>query len=550
MARTKKFLASSAGMKTTRSFYRPLKRTSLPSYPSLNNSINIARPKRVQVVSSLIHEESTSTPVSDKQHIIQADQPRMQTAPQVSVKSKQIDTFISLDNPIENQETTANTPKSVIGHNSSNNHQLLSSANTEPSAPSYDNYELSQEIEKLEHGVENSIQKDQKIAAQLKEMQQQFEKEKEKMETTIHVLKKEISHQQPLRENKFFSISKELKDITEAMNRLVENEAFDTTSPTVIQPTVITSTGQTSSADISKQIQVIAGKTEASEQPTKESQNAESKPQTESQAITQTDSIAPVNQDTSHTPVKADTVPVADEMKPKPKKRIPKPIAILATTLLLMGCIGGLVWYSFNKKPEVSTQLIQEYLPPDAKTPSPTSAPQEEKKIDSSENKEQTTTPPSPTKVQGATDEKYIESQADVSYDETLWDAFKDPTIGVEINYPKNAVNVVKTETSLTFLRKTGYIFKVQVFETALDVNEYWKSIKANSLNYKIKETTFREEKALFLELEDMSDYPGDRYLIKRGDYVFDVWYATYSNTLSDDDMKRVEVMLNSFKFI
>jgi hypothetical protein len=131
-----------------------------------------------------------------------------------------------------------------------------------------------------------------------------------------------------------------------------------------------------------------------------------------------------------------------------------------------------------------------------------------------------------------------------------LWDAFKDPTIGVEVNYPKNAVNVVKTETSLTFLRKNGYIFKIQVYETALDVAEYWKSIKANSLNYKVKETTFREETALFLELEDIAEYPGDRYLVKRGDFVYDVWYATYSKTLSDDDVKRVEIMLNSFKFL
>ncbi len=41
------------------------------------------------------------------------------------------------------------------------------------------------------------------------------------------------------------------------------------------------------------------------------------------------------------------------------------------------------------------------------------------------------------------------------------------------------------------------------------------------------------------LKLEDFAQYPGDKYLVKKDDRIYDIWYATYSNTLADDDAKH-----------
>jgi hypothetical protein len=217
--------------------------------------------------------------------------------------------------------------------------------------------------------------------------------------------------------------------------------------------------------------------------------------------------------------------------------------------LILAGAIGGGLWFTLSKKTEVSETLLQEYLPEDAQNAEQVT---EEIQEDSGseENAESQNQEETQPETKGVSDYKYAESQADVSFAETFWDTFKDGSLGVEISYPKNSVNVVKTESSITFLRKTGYIFKIQIIETALTEKEYWKFIKASSLNYKVTETTFREKSALFLELEDISEYPGDKYLVKDGDLIYEIWYATYSDNLTDDDAKRIDIMLNSLKFI
>jgi hypothetical protein len=227
--------------------------------------------------------------------------------------------------------------------------------------------------------------------------------------------------------------------------------------------------------------------------------------------------------------------------------KIPKPIMIVATTIIVVTAISGTIWFTLNRNTEIDTSLLQEYLPEETQL----LVEQEklEKKIEDLPAQSQPEPKNSP-ETMGASDEKYAESQAEISFSETQWETIKDPIMGVQIEYPKNAVNIIKTDSSITLIRKTGYIFKIQITETALNITEYWKLIKASSLNYKVKETTFREKEALFLELEDFSDYPGDKYLVKHNNYIFDIWYATYSNTLSDDDARRIDVVLSSLKFI
>ncbi|PIP53424.1 hypothetical protein COX08_01060 [Candidatus Beckwithbacteria bacterium CG23_combo_of_CG06-09_8_20_14_all_34_8] len=540
MARTKKFLASSSRVKNTRSFYRPLKR--LKSSTTTTNAVNFHTPKRSisrQQISSNDQYPTVSVPYHNNEvnNKLKLNND-VKTTPKINISNP----IISLDD---------NSPKSE------NNTQISDQVydlpeHTEDDNLDFNSHDISEDLNKLEKGMEKSVDKDQEISEEIKTIKEQFDKEKEKMEKTIHVLKKEIEYQQPIRENKFFTISKELQNITQSMNQLLESDSFDTSITPVLQPNVTNSTDQQAiKPTLTEQVKLLAGNsaTNPSDNTSKNELPEKDIKQTDKQntTIPSVESVAITSQNTK--PIVADKV---SDQNQKPKRKIPKPIAILFTTLIIMGIIGGFAWYTFNKKPEVSTQLIQQYMPSDAKTPAPSALPQEEKKINESneENSNDSEKTESVPQVKGASDDKYAQSQADIPYSQTIWDTFKDPTVGIEVNYPQNTVNVVKTESSLTFLRKNGYIFKIQIYETAFDIDEYWKSVKANNLNYNVKKTTFRDEPALFLELEDITEFPGDRYIVKLNDYIYDIWYATYSKNLSDDDVKRVDIMLNSFKFL
>jgi len=543
MARTKKFLANS---NRTRSFYRPLKRINFQSQAPSANSVNFlkAKPVRKAIKSS---DDLTQAEFNQKQDQINTNRTQnfTQLEPETTLskptfsKSRQDLPVISLDlNPVD---------ENIVHEKQS----LPEPANTE--SIDYLNHDITEDLAKLEMGLDKSQEKDEKITKQLKEIQSEFEKEKEIMQKTIHVLKKEIAEQTPIRENKFFTISKELSEINQAMHHLLESEQQEGLGANTIQPTVVNSNPSTMAPNIADQVKIISSgdinKTSSSPVAADQAQNKPETPATTQ--IPGPKSDQEITKDTLTSPPQV--IPADNQAKPdlaKTKKRkIPKPVAIIISTLIITGVIGGSAWYFLNKKPQVNTQLVQQYLPADAASPNPESTDLEEKKIEQSTESAAADQPEATAQVQGASDSQYAESQADVPYAQTVWEIFKDPGVGIEINYPKNTVNAVKTESSITFLRKTGYIFKIQIYETALDINEYWKSIKANSLNYKIKETTFREKPALFLELEDITEYPGDRYLVKNGDYVYDIWYATYGNTVSDDDIKRIEIMLNSFKF-
>src|SRR5690606_1516016 len=108
---------------------------------------------------------------------------------------------------------------------------------------------------------------------------------------------------------------------------------------------------------------------------------------------------------------------------------------------------------------EVDPELVQNYLPPGSATLAPVI-----EQADASQ-----TQPTSEPAVQGvsteatgapsppASDQKYSESQAEISYGETRWETHKDPSFGVHLDYPVNASNLVKTDTSMTVIRKTGY---------------------------------------------------------------------------------------------
>jgi len=556
MARTKKFLASTSASRSSRSFYRPLKRLNSQSVVPSANNVNIFLASRSRKI-TLEENAPKHAPLPPRQTIdIKPDKIRPEKENSAEKDTSYLELkynnppIISLDD--SSPQTSQPPSKAEIEATPRNIDTDSDDFKTSDEPIDYLNHDVSENLERLELGVEKAHERDEKIAKQLKEIQDQYALEKEKMQKTIHILKKEIEHHTPLSENKFFTISKQLSDITQAMNRLLESENWIEQSQKTLQPTISANgvTLQDQTANISEQVKLISGQNNADQKADQNNQTKTTLPEENKQTISNTEKKPEevINTSPASTPIPADKIPESSEKPEKVRRKIPKPLIAVLSTIILTGVIGGIVWYNFNKTPQVDAQLLQEYLPADAKPPEQAPQNQEEKKID--QTSLENPTPPDKSKVQGASDEKYAESQADVAYSDTLWDTFKDPTIGIEVSYPKNTVNVVKTESSLTFLRKTGYIFKIQVYETALEIDEYWKSVKATNLDYSVKETQFRDKEALFLELEDITEYPGDRYIVKNGEFIYDIWYATFSNRISDDDIKRVDIMLNSFKFL
>jgi hypothetical protein len=140
-------------------------------------------------------------------------------------------------------------------------------------------------------------------------------------------------------------------------------------------------------------------------------------------------------------------------------------------------------------------------------------------------------------------------SQTNVSFEETIWETFSDNSLGVRVKYPLNAVKLNKTESNVTFQRKDGYIFKIQRIETGLDLEEYWKQIQATSLKHASSNTTFAGKEALLLEIQETTQYPGNRYLVKLDNAIIDIWFATAGPKFEADDIKRVDEMLKSVAF-
>jgi hypothetical protein len=231
-----------------------------------------------------------------------------------------------------------------------------------------------------------------------------------------------------------------------------------------------------------------------------------------------------------------------DQKKEKPKKKKAKKLLITGAAAAVATIFVSTAASTQVLRPaKVDDQLVQDYL----------SAQSGQVQGAQTENETTTGLNQSPEERQveqlrESAEEKISKVQQDISFETTEWETFNDAMFGILLEYPKNAVKIIKTDSSATFIRKTGYIFKIQRIETALELDEYWKQIKATSLEYQVEETSFKNMKALFLQLKDISNYPGNRYLIKSSDFIYDIWYASPSDKFTDDDIKRAKYMLDS----
>lgn len=211
------------------------------------------------------------------------------------------------------------------------------------------------------------------------------------------------------------------------------------------------------------------------------------------------------------------------------KKSTPKEvkIAVAAGTAAVILFLGGILTNKLTQKPAVNQQLVDSYITETGKV-----------------------------KGAKATDSSFRvpadqgDRNLDLPYDQTQWSQFEDPILNIAIAYPPDLVERLQTGNSITFLRKEGFLVKVQVYNSEDSLTEFWEKQKNSGLQYSVEPFTFIDKEAIHLHLEDQAEYPGDRYLIKNGNQTYDIWYATKSDKFSPDDIKRAKHMLDSFKWL
>jgi len=353
--------------------------------------------------------------------------------------------------------------------------------------------------EMYERVVDYEKDKTKSVEAKVHKLEAEKDEEKRELERQIRELKRELHRTAPLHDTKFFSLTKELSSAISDLNRVVDQTGVPL-AKTSNQPRV-----QPLSSDSLVTAPPVARQVEKPVSPPP-----------------QAPAVVAVQEN------KAETKPVEE---PKVKKNLSKKKVLVTgiTAVLVVGVISGVISTAFMSSSKVDQALVEEYL---------AQAQTEEGAVQGVQ-----TNSSEPTKTADP-------SQADVTFDATVWENYDDGQFGVTMQYPKNAVKFIRTDSSVTFIRKTGYLFKIQRIETSLTLEEYWKQIQATSLNYAVSEEKFKGKDALKLELEDLTDYPGDRYLLKVGNFIYDVWYATPSNNFDADDIKRAEKMLASFSVV
>lgn len=231
-----------------------------------------------------------------------------------------------------------------------------------------------------------------------------------------------------------------------------------------------------------------------------------------------------------------EVIKVEEEAEAAKKKGVTKGkvVKTVVASLLIFGVIGGAGVVHWFSKPEVDEALVSQYINQAGMVAGA--------QISQAPGTELSPSPPAEETADPLNDE--------VSLEQTKWETFQEPILGVQLQYPVNASKMNKTDSSVTFLRKTGYLLKIQRVETALEIENYWDQIKASQMNYSIETSTFRAKRALHLTLNDITDYPGNRYLVRTDKYIYDVWYATDSEKFNDDDIARVKRMLSSLAIV
>lgn len=367
----------------------------------------------------------------------------------------------------------------------------------------------SEKVELMEEQLLNEQRKAARLAHEMDLLKAEFEREKEKLEKNVKELKKELYRSAPLQDNRFFSLSRELKEaigqietISADLHQTLPTPAPVNTAPPV-QPILKPSTVEAPPP--------VAAATKPPSQP---------ELKIVKRPVEKTEPV----QEAIQNPAEIDAEKPKTSIKKKKKKlAITGAAAVTIMVILSAGASSALL-----SNPKVDESLVQEYLGQDGQ-------------VQGSTNEDG-----SPAQSPKKDNQELLFSS--VPFDQTIWETFSDPIFGVSTEYPVNASEMVKTDSNVTFRRLNGFIFKIQRVDTSLNLDDYWTQIKASNLEHEVDRKTFKGKDALHLTLTEKTDYPGDRYLIKNGEVIFDVWYAKASDKLTQDDVKRAEKMLESFR--
>lgn len=362
----------------------------------------------------------------------------------------------------------------------------------------------------LNHEITNEQKRAKELEDRLRIIQMDFESEKAELSNTILELKRELHRTKPLHDNALFSLTKDLRDSVSAMQQLMADSNLDYAAVNSLQP--------------ERQLSFSPNEVRPLTNPVKVELTEEQ------------DNPAPRRVNRQPT-VMAETLRNAQE----PSKTVNKSRKLFTASIAgiaVLGLISAVLAYSLIKKPKVNQKLVEEYLNKDTQGQVAGTATQNTTALAAAQ---QAALP-----ANEASSKNNPNLDADVPFEQTIWETLKEPNFGIQLQYPANTTKLLKTDSNITFLRKDGYIFKVQRIETALSPEEYWKQVKATSLNYNDTKTQFLNREALFLELNDVTDYPGNRFLVKEGNFIFDFWYATENEMFTNDDIRRAKYMLDT----
>lgn len=334
-----------------------------------------------------------------------------------------------------------------------------------------------------------------------------YDDEMKKTNATIRDLKSELHRTMPLTDNKLFTFSKDLRDVVNSVKALTADELSEEVSE--LQPPnhdyEEIATPPTVSIDLPLTNKTL--KPEKNNQPKQ---------------------VVKVEEP------EEDTVAVEKNSKkilPKlsVSKKTKKVILTSTAVAIITFTIGT---FALNQKPQVDQKIVDSYLESSGQVQGATS------------DTTKTVSNAAPTMV------KKEQKNNQIPFEETKWEVFRDEFLGLQIEYPGNAIDILHTGNTITFLRKEGYLFKAQRLQTDKTLEEYWDSIKASGLQYKVEKTKLNIDDALHLVLEESVEFPGNRYLLKKNGFVYDLWYAVPNSAFDEADMKRVDKMMESLRFL
>jgi flagellar biosynthesis chaperone FliJ len=360
-----------------------------------------------------------------------------------------------------------------------------------------------EQLELLEAELKKYQVKAAKLEDEVTNLKTEYGQEKQQLEKTIKELKQELHRTQPIQDNRFFSLSKEIREAVQALNNLNDGPPILAPSPQlVLNPSPAPTTPPVASNPPSP---------------------ASPPPQPVAAPLSPTPAPPPAPVPAVVTPAPTVAAAVATT-PPTPAQEKEKKLLITGAVAIVALFMGGVISWKLTARPKVDQKLVDNYL---NHTGQVQGAQTQLANVPGTANKD-----------------------ADVSYEDTKWENFNDPILGVTLTYPANVITKTATETSITFLRKDGYLFKVQKTPTKVKLEDYWQQIKDIGRRYQAAPTKWRGKDALLLTLQETADYPGNRYLVKNTDSVFDIWYAIPGGKFSNDDIKRAERMIDTISFL